>query len=122
SVMGASRSSNSSMAVLADGEWDGNHGFYIDCAHGQAAARRVFCYLAGQEEAVPDGCRKAHRYQHASSGHGVRTMHSLDGVLDRLASLVRIDDATRLYRIELPQAAPNLLVERWCGHESLSQG
>ena len=49
-------------------------------------------------------------------------MHSLDGVLDRLASLVRIDDATRLYRIELPQASSSLLVERWCGHESLSQG
>ncbi|MDN5781498.1 MAG: type VI secretion system Vgr family protein, partial [Luteimonas sp.] len=49
-------------------------------------------------------------------------MHSLDGVPDALASLVGIDDATRLYRFEIPDAPGNLLVERWQGHEQLSQG
>ncbi|WP_407351270.1 type VI secretion system Vgr family protein [Luteimonas sp. R10] len=49
-------------------------------------------------------------------------MHSSDRVRDALASLVRIDDATRLYRLELPDAPPGLLVERWRGREALSQG
>ncbi|WP_149193792.1 type VI secretion system Vgr family protein [Luteimonas suaedae] len=49
-------------------------------------------------------------------------MHSLDRVRDTLASLARIDDATRLYRLELPDAPAGLLVERWRGREALSQG
>ena len=43
------------------------------------------------------------------------------GLQDALASLIGIDDATRLYRMELPQGR-NLLVERWRGREALSQG
>ena len=38
-----------------------------------------------------------------------------------LATLARIDDATRLYRLDLTSAAP-LLVERWQGEERLSHG
>ncbi|NZA28504.1 type VI secretion system tip protein VgrG [Luteimonas sp. SJ-92] len=49
-------------------------------------------------------------------------MHSLEDVRDALASLIRIDDATRLYRLELPDAPADLLVERWRGREELSQG
>ncbi|WP_082672537.1 type VI secretion system Vgr family protein [Luteimonas abyssi] len=42
-------------------------------------------------------------------------------VIRTLASLARIDDATRLHRLELPAATP-LLVERWAGEEGLSSG
>ena len=38
-----------------------------------------------------------------------------------LARLARIDDATRLYRLDLASDAP-LLVERWQGEERLSDG
>src|SRR5690606_27799224 len=65
---------------------------------------------------VPVGTAWAGRTGRIDAPRG-RTM----GLQDALASLVGIDDATRWYRMELPQGT-NLLVERWGGQETLSQG
>src|SRR5690606_27227086 len=82
---------------------------------------RFFATLRRRKRSCRQCPRKATGTWNGLVRHGVRTMRSLDGVQDALASLVGIDDATRLYRMELPQGS-NLLVERWRGREALSQG
>lgn len=47
-------------------------------------------------------------------------MHGASGAAAQLAALVGIDDATRLYRLELEGTPAPLLVERWRGRERLS--
>ena len=47
-------------------------------------------------------------------------MHGASGAAAQLAALVGIDDATRLYRLELEDTPAPLLVERWRGRERLS--
>ena len=49
-------------------------------------------------------------------------MQGASGAATQLAALVGIDDATRLYRLELEGAPAPLLVERWRGRERLSDG
>ena len=47
-------------------------------------------------------------------------MHGAFGAAAQLAALVGIDDATRLYRLELEDTPAPLVVERWHGRERLS--
>ena len=47
-------------------------------------------------------------------------MHGASGAAAQLAALVGVDDATRLYRLELADAGAPLIVERWAGRERLS--
>ncbi|NLC60128.1 MAG: type VI secretion system tip protein VgrG, partial [Gammaproteobacteria bacterium] len=47
-------------------------------------------------------------------------MQGASGAATQLAALVGIDDATRLYRLELEDTPAPLVVERWHGRERLS--
>ncbi|MEN1926498.1 type VI secretion system Vgr family protein [Luteimonas qiangzhengi] len=47
-------------------------------------------------------------------------MHGASGAAAQLAALVGVDDANRLYRLELADAGAPLIVERWAGHERLA--
>ena len=47
-------------------------------------------------------------------------MHGASGAAAQLAALVGIDDASRLYRLELAGSTAPLLVERWTGRERLA--
>ena len=47
-------------------------------------------------------------------------MHGASGAAAQLAALVGVDDANRLYRLELADAGAPLSVERWAGHERLA--
>ncbi|MGY0559946.1 type VI secretion system Vgr family protein [Luteimonas sp. A277] len=47
-------------------------------------------------------------------------MHGASGAAAQLAALVGVDDANRLYRLELADADTPLIVERWAGHEQLA--
>lgn len=47
-------------------------------------------------------------------------MHGASGAAAQLAALVGVDDANRLYRLELADAGAPLIVERWAGRERLA--